>query len=341
MNKKPRIVYLDIVRVVACLMVIIQHSPMPNLGDVNSVLLSATSFLSFPCVPLFFMVSGALLLPVENSSSGSFLFIRKRLSKILFPTLFWTFFYFLVRIVQDKPIEWINILSIPFSPQGHVILWFMYVLVGLYLIAPIISHWLRQSSKKELEFYLALWLITLSFTHLNNVLQISEGYNNVLCYFGGYIGYFVLGYYLHKYNNLHGGGEFLFVIVLFVVPILFYGSCKYMGMLLSFSAYLSLLTASMSISWFLGVKMFMHKHLLTNNAAQAIENVSNLSFGIYLMHIYFLTEISWRLCDYLQLIGVLQIILTTMLTFTLSFLVSWGISKLPYSQFVIGCKQKK
>ena len=87
--------------------------------------------------------------------------------------------------------------------------------------------------------------------------------------------------------------------------------------------------------------MFMHKYLLTNNVAHAIENVSNLSFGIYLMHIYFLTEISWRLCDYLQLIGVLQIILTTMLTFTLSFLVSWGISKLPYSQFVIGYKQKK
>lgn len=205
MNNK-RIVYLDVVRVVACLMVIIQHSPMPGFGDVNSSLYSATYFLSYPCVPLFFMVSGALLLPVENSSSGSLLFIRKKLSKILFPTLFWTFFYFLIRIVKDQPIEWINILSIPFSPQGHGVLWFMYVLAGLYLIAPIISHWLRQSSKKELEFYLVLWFITLSFTHLDSVLQISEGYYNALCYLGGYIGYFVLGYYLHTYKKDLGGG---------------------------------------------------------------------------------------------------------------------------------------
>lgn len=205
MNKK-RIIYLDVVRVVACLMVIVQHSPMPSLGEVNSVLFSATSFLSYPCVPLFFMVSGALLLPVNNSSSG-LLFIRKRLSKIFFPTLLWTIFYFVVRIVNDQPIEWVNILSIPFSPQGHGVLWFMYVLVGLYLLAPIISHWLRQSTKKELEFYLVLWFITLSFTHLENVLQISEGYYNALCYFGGYIGYFVLGYYLHTYKNNLGGGQ--------------------------------------------------------------------------------------------------------------------------------------
>ena len=337
MNKK-RIVYLDVVRVVACLMVIIQHSPMPSLGEVNSILLSATCFLSYPCVPLFFMVSGALLLPVENSSSGSLLFLQKRFSKILFPTLFWTFFYF---FVGNQPIDLINILSIPFSPQGHIVLWFMYVLVGLYLIAPIISHWLRQSSEKELVFYLALWLITLSFTHLENILHISEGYNNVLYYFGGYIGYFVLGYYLHTYINLYGGGKFLLVIVLLVVPIIVFGTCKYMGMPLTFSAYPSLFTSSMSISWFLGIKMFMHKYPLADNMAHAFESVSNLSFGIYLMHIYFLTEISWRLCDYLQLIGVSQILLTAMVTSTLSFLVSWLISQLPYSQFIIGYKQKK
>lgn len=338
MNKKQRIVYLDVVRVVACLMVIIQHSPMPSLGEVNSVLLSAISFLSYPCVPLFFMVSGALLLPVENLYSGSFLFIRKRLLKVLFPIIFWTFFYL---IVWNQPIEWVKILSIPFSPQGHRFLWFMYVLVGLYLIAPIISHWLRQSSKIELNFYLALWFITLSFTHLENVLLISEGYNNILCYLGGYVGYFVLGYYLHTYISFQGRGKFLLAIVLLVVPIIIYGTCKYMGIPFSFSAYLSLLTASMSISWFLGIKVLVHKLPLADNRAHVIERVSNLSFGIYLMHVFFLAEISWKLCDYLQLIGVLQIILTVIVTFTLSILVSWLISQLPYSQFIIGYKQKK
>ena len=151
---------------------------------------------------------------------------------------------------------------------------------------------------------MVLWFITLSFTHLDSVLQISEGYYNALCYFGGYIGYFVLGYYLHTYKNNLGGGKFLVLIVLLIVPITIYGICKYMGGALSFSAYLSLFTASMSISWFLGIEMLMYKYPLTDNIAHVIEGVSNLCFGIYLMHLFFITEISWRICDYLQLIGV-------------------------------------
>lgn len=114
-----------------------------------------------------------------------------------------------------------------------------------------------------------------------------------------------------------------------------------MGLSLIFSAYLSLFTASMSISWFLGVKMLIFKYPLKDNMAHAIENVSNMSFGIYLMHLFFLTEISWKICHYLQLIGISQILLTTIVTFILSFIVSWVISKLPYSQYLIGYKQKK
>jgi surface polysaccharide O-acyltransferase-like enzyme len=333
---KKRIVYLDVVRVVACLMVIMQHSPMPSLGEDNSVLLSAVSFLTYPCVPLFFMVSGALLLPVEESSLGPLFFIRKRLSKVVFPTLFWTFFYI---IVGNQPIGWVNILSIPFSPQDHLILWFMYVLIGLYLISPIISHWLRHASKIELEFYLALWFITLSFTHLEKVLEIYEGYYNSLYYFSGYIGYYLLGYYLHTCNN--GGGKLWVVVILLVVPIGIYGICKYLGVPLSFSAYLSLFTAPMSISWFLGIKMLMCKYSLVDNMAHIVERVSSLSFGIYLMHIFLLKEISWKICDYLQLVGISQILLTIFVTFVLSFLFSWVISKLPYSNYLIGFKHKR
>ena len=64
---KERIIYLDYLRCIACLMVILMHSPMPNLGT-NSLILSAISYLSAPCIGLFFMVSGALLLPIAGTS---------------------------------------------------------------------------------------------------------------------------------------------------------------------------------------------------------------------------------------------------------------------------------
>ena len=201
---RERVVYLDVVRVLACIMVIVQHSPMVDV--VSSVLLSASAFLTYPCCPLFFMVSGALLLPMESCSPE--VFIRKRLSKVLWPTLIWTLLYFGRRIVIGDAVSLTSVLSIPFSAQGCGILWFMYVMIGLYLITPIISPWLRGANRKEVELFLILWGVTLLYSHIEGFLQIATGYNNMFYYFGGYLGYFVLGYYLHHYAKV-GGGKIL------------------------------------------------------------------------------------------------------------------------------------
>ena len=84
-----RLDYLDTVRVLACFMVILMHSPMPD-NNAPGMFLSTISYLTAPCIGLFFMVSGALLLPVRT---GMFTFLKKRFTKIIFPTLFWTAIY--------------------------------------------------------------------------------------------------------------------------------------------------------------------------------------------------------------------------------------------------------
>lgn len=62
-----RLLSIDILRIIACLMVVLMHSPMPGDGAVeNGAFLTAMSYLTSPCVPLFFMVSGALLLNVTS-----------------------------------------------------------------------------------------------------------------------------------------------------------------------------------------------------------------------------------------------------------------------------------
>ena len=64
-----------------------------------------------------------------------------------------------------------DLFSIPFTAQGHGILWFMYTLAGLYLLVPIVSPWLRNASKHEIEIYLALWLVTLLYPYIGLVLK--------------------------------------------------------------------------------------------------------------------------------------------------------------------------
>ena len=68
---KERVLYLDIIRIIACIMIIAMHAPIPNTG-LSSYVLSTDSLLTALGIGLFIMVSGALLLPV-NMTTKSFL----------------------------------------------------------------------------------------------------------------------------------------------------------------------------------------------------------------------------------------------------------------------------
>jgi len=332
---KERIAYFDALRTLACLMIIIMHSPMPNIGG-NSYVLSSISMLTAPGIGLFFMVSGALLLPVRSSQTD---FLKHRLSKILFPTLFWTLFYLAVSLFDGNilPEELPKkILSIPFSPQGHSVLWFMYTLTGLYLISPIISPWLEKASKREIEFMLGIWIITLLFPMLNDILQVNESKTGMLYYFTGYAGYFLLGYYFKRFVN---NPSTTLLALLFVIPIGTAVFIKTMHIDINFYKwfwYLCVFAAMMASGWFLMVKKYA-----INYASSIISHFSKCSFGIYLAHIFVMRRILWRM-DFISNYGsIAQIIMTVVLTVIISYALVTLISKLPYAEYIIGYKDRK
>lgn len=185
---------LDPIRIVACLFVVLMHSPMPS-DNASGSFLSALSYLTAPCIGLFFMVSGALLLPVKDDYRT---FLRRRLSKIVIPTLAWTAIYLGLKIYySESEIDIVqSVLSVPFSAQGHGILWFMYTLIGLYLLAPILSAWVNVAKDSELRLVLILWMVTLCYPLIESYIQITTGTTGILYYFTGYAEYFLLGYYL-------------------------------------------------------------------------------------------------------------------------------------------------
>lgn len=98
MNK--RLEYLDIIRVVACLMVIVMHAPISGDGAMtHGPFLVFASYLTAPCVPLFFMVSGALLLPCREGTTAR-AYLAKRIGKIAGPTVCFSLFYIALNISQ-------------------------------------------------------------------------------------------------------------------------------------------------------------------------------------------------------------------------------------------------
>ena len=335
-----RIFYLDIIRILACVMIVTMHAPIPNTG-LSSYVLATDSLLTAPGIGLFVMVSGALLLPINMTTS---MFLKKRIGKIVFPTLFWTLFYLLVS-GYDYGFEGINILrvllSIPFSHQ-YGILWFMYMLAGLYLLAPILSPWLKQTGKRELEFYLILWAITMCYSYIRDFIGVNEGHTGILYYFGGYVGYFLLGYYLRTYVKAWAIGK---SIILLLIPLSIATILKILQVPVHFYDsfwYLSILVAMMSVAWFLLIKR-MWGDMMYNNISQlhhVITLVSNCCFGIYFVHIFIMRSIIWG-WTWLYDWGIMQIFMVTILTFLGSLVVTYLISFLPCAEYIIGFRQKR
>lgn len=320
---------LDLLRVIALIMIILMHSPMRKIALAPNYIITGLSYFTAPGIGLFFMISGALLLG-NNLSTRDFL--RRRFSKILFPTVLWTFFYLIVNYIQ-KPIGLVEVLqsivSIPFSWQSQGILWFMYTLAGLYLLTPILARWLKTASKREVEFYLFLWAITLLYPYLEMVLFIDTSSTGILYYFTGYLGYYLLGYYLNTYYKFQISHVVIAVVIAILIPVLLYASDIEFDFY-SLLWYLSLPVVLMAGIWFVLINRTSNKSFLL------IGEISRLSFGVYFVHIFILRKLLWRVDFIKDLPGLVQIPAVVIATLVLSFLVVKLISRLPHSKYIIG-----
>ncbi len=289
-----RFEYIDLLRCIACILVVVMHSPMPGIGTTGMVL-SSVSLFTAPGVPLFFMLSGALLLPTSLSMGD---FMKRRLGRVFWPTLLWTFFYIGLSIftgrLEGKAILK-SVFSIPFSPQGHGVLWFMYAIMGLYFITPIISPWLQRASRREVELVLIAWAITLCYPILKIWLTVSDGAEGMLYYFSGYVGYYLLGYYLHRWRPRI---SLPVIALLFVVPFGAAIGCKVTHVEVDFYSvfwYLSIFVAMMAVAWFSLVMRYVPLDVSpTSRFWKTVNSLSRFSFDIYLMHIFVMRTLLWR-----------------------------------------------
>lgn len=338
---KQRDYKLDIVRIVACLMVVLMHSPMPNM-ELSSIIAVGNTMITMPCIGLFFIVSGYLLLPVKTSMKD---FLTKRLGKVVWPTLVFTLFYIIVNTICDGgDIKSIlkQIASIPFGAQGNGVLWFMYTLMGLYLIAPIITPFIEKATRKELEFIIGLWAITLLWPYLMIVLSVNTGIDSILHSFSGYGGYFILGFYLKKYPIRINTFAALLLIVM---PFVLYIGFKKIGIELGFKegfSYLSLPIALMTLSVFLLLQKYVRTDKLSLMVRNVISDFSNCSFGIYLLHVFVMRRIIWNM-DIIRTTPphICKIILIFFLTTIISWAISHMISRTLIGKFIIGYNRKK
>lgn len=265
---------------------------------------------------------------------------------MLCPTLAATLFYLTTTHIEKGTTNGLahELLSVPFSAQGTGILWFMYTLVGLYLLAPIIGSWLSTLPiLTNVKLYLILWLVTLCYPLISLVADVNETTTGILYYFGGYVGYFLLGYVmLHHPQVVRWRWLLPIVAIAVIAPMV----CRAMHWEVDFYRvfwYLSVFVTAMCAAWFKVLVQWSGRWLQRHQVfTRALVLFSNLSFGIYLSHFFIMRRVLWRIPFIIEIQSyVVQTAVIIVLTLVLSFALSLLISLLPHSEYLIGWHYKR
>ncbi|MFT6245372.1 MAG: surface polysaccharide O-acyltransferase-like enzyme [Salibacteraceae bacterium] len=237
------------------------------------------------CVPLFFMISGALLL---RNDYELLIFLKKRVIRIVPPLLFWSLVYLIYdNLIYEVKVESayefirLSIKSLIQKPFSQYHLWFVYDLIGLYLMVPIIRKWIKHSTGKEVLYFIIIWGITIIAynPYLEKYVPQIE-----LLYFTRYLGYMVLGYYLTTINSKN---HFLAITLIIIGAFTtIYGTYYESNKINSYSSiyydYLSINVVVFTLGVFLLVKNITINNGIIN---KIIKFISDHSFGVYLAHI--------------------------------------------------------
>lgn len=265
------------------------------------------------CVPIFIMISGALLLRKDETIST---FYKKRVYKVIVPFLFWIVFYlWWESFKSDQPLSLLGSIKAIYSGPVYYHLWYLYMLLGLYLFTPFIRRFVQNATNKEL-----LLFIVFSFS-LDTITSLFKEYFGITTmvsvqYFIGYIGFYLLGYYLSLKSQTLKQRKIFYGLGIIGVILTIAGTwilSNISGKLDSwFYRYLSPSTLMISIMVFIFVKNNMNKEV-----GNTTKYLSKYSFGIYLIHPFILdilptdakwihpvvgVPITWILCILISLI---------------------------------------
>lgn len=144
-------------------------------------------------VPAFVMITGALLLrsPLEESPTA---FYRRRLGRILLPLIFWSVLYMLWNTVRRGSVDWQTTLIKLLTGSPYYHMWYIFMLVGLYLVAPFVNYAVTHIPRAWLRTAIIVsFALAIIETYSSLIVPRSGG--TFLYLFLPFLGYFLAGHY--------------------------------------------------------------------------------------------------------------------------------------------------
>ena len=333
-----RIIWIDLIKVFAMFSVVFLHSAAPILYKIGTIDFSdwmtgnIYDSMVRMAVPLFFMVSGVLLL---NSKEEPLLtFFQKRFLKVVIPLMAWSFIYIIFKKYgAHQDINIIKNMIYSFNRPEYFHLWFLYTILGIYLFLPILKIFINNSSKSLQIYFIVLWAISVSIIpFISNFSGLNiKSYMPMMA---GYVGYLVLGYQLAKIQIT----KKVFYISIFFIIIstlstifgTYYLSEKANKFIDLFYGCFGVSTLIQAISYFIFLR-YIGENILSKSIqkSQIITTLSITSLGIYLIHPIYIQILSKVEISVWNGNPLIMIPIVSILTFLLSFLTIFIIQKIP------------
>ena len=295
-TQPQRIAYFDVLRILATFAVIVLHLSAQHWADTDVYSRAWQAFNLYDsavrwAVPVFVMISGALFLGRDVSISA---ILKKNVARIATVFLFWSGCYALVYLVfRHAPLAVVLSQFI----TGHYHLWFLYMIVGLYLLIPLLRP-IVQNETLTRYFLLLAFIFTFLLPQLALFCtfvspRISTLISTVImftyCYFPlGFTVYFVGGYYLSRRDFSRNEEIVLYCIgiagLLFSIfaPVV---HAKAQGAPSDiFYNYNSLNVLLTSVPIFVFAKKHLNFPRMGERAYAILRKLSKYSFGVYLVH---------------------------------------------------------
>ncbi len=284
------------------------------------------------CVPVFVMLSGALLLTPDSSNGSWMQFYQRRFLRLMAPLAFWSLFYLAYELysmhTRGEVLKWGYLLKQTSIGSPYFHLWYLFMLPGLYVLTPLLRRMLAVLERKHL---LAICVGSLLLAMLNKLFSLAQPstppFAGIL--FIPYIGYFLAGHLLDT-GSQTSRWPWPTLVVSIVITALGCGWFAQQGKLAwgtYFYDYFSLTTIPMGLAAFALCRRLP--------ASQIATTLAPLTFGIYLIHPLVL-DLLWQ-HDFRPTTQhpALAIPLLTDFTLAASGLLAWLMLKMPFLRRVV------
>lgn len=350
-----RVFYPDFLRVFAIFAVVVIHVAAIGQDKMQPQsyewqMVNFYNGLSRWCVPVFVMVSGMFLLDFrrysENMGENFSRILKKNVLRLSIALIVWSIFYlyfdmFLSNKFDTDPLRLIDFLFK--NTKYH--LWFLYMIIGLYFLAPFLQVLVRNLNKKDFELLLILLAIFCCGYDFINVflkffLNKTFHFRGNVPEFSGYAIYFLAGYYFANFE-ISKKTRTVFYILAFISLAITIGFNSYFathatkGREFIFT-YRLLNVMFVSFGIFIFFKNLFAKFQNNCKFVKLITKLSALSFGIYLIHaaIRDIFIIKLQITN-ITLNPIIMILLLSIAIFTISAILAFVISKIPILRKVV------